>query len=53
MACGHDVMLDLPDELTAFLLEYAGQVDRIMPAMARSSKLLAPVARDKRYTPGP
>jgi hypothetical protein len=21
--CGHDVMLDLPDELTAFLLEYA------------------------------
>jgi pimeloyl-ACP methyl ester carboxylesterase len=24
MACGHDVMLDLPDELTAFLLEYAG-----------------------------
>src|ERR1700733_8797741 len=24
MACGHDVMLDLPEELTAFLLEYAG-----------------------------
>jgi pimeloyl-ACP methyl ester carboxylesterase len=23
MPCGHDVMLDLPDELTAFLLEYA------------------------------
>jgi hypothetical protein len=23
MACGHDVMLDLPDDLTAFLLEYA------------------------------
>jgi pimeloyl-ACP methyl ester carboxylesterase len=22
MPCGHDVMLDLPDELTAFLLEY-------------------------------
>jgi pimeloyl-ACP methyl ester carboxylesterase len=23
IACGHDVMLDLPEELTAFLLEYA------------------------------
>jgi len=21
--CGHDIMLDLPDELTALLLEYA------------------------------